>query len=163
MTQMNERDKSIRYGIPLSMNRRRDEERNEERLARARREERREELIREEREARRAAEGECERLRAEFEAERVLAAQRRVAELEAIAEHVDEALDRLGDQFEARIMTFRNQIMDSAAARFASLERQINEIEGRPRSGFEFARERADASKVVDLPNPLHFKKRLDS
>jgi hypothetical protein len=161
MTHMNDRDQSIRYGIPLSMNRRRDDD-NEERLARARREERRAELMREEREARRAAENEVAQLRAELEAERVLAAQRREAELTAIAEHVDEALDKLGEQFEARIMGFRNQVMDNVAARFASLERQLNEIEGHAR-GFQFAREKVDASAVVDLPNPLRFKQRLDS
>jgi hypothetical protein len=137
-----------------------DVEKQEREFARQRREERRAELVREDREARKAAEGEVAQLRAEFEYWKEMQTDAVGA---AVAQFVDDAIEKLLARFEEHVLRTRCSIMDSTAARFASLERQIAVLEGRAKGEFEFARERADVSKVVDLPNPLRFKQRLDS
>jgi len=78
----------------------------------------------------------------------------------AIAEFVDETVDKLVDKFEAHSTRIRNAILDACESRFVALEMALKTAQSGAK-GFQFAREK-DAGEIVDLPNPLR-PPRLDS
>jgi hypothetical protein len=131
-----------------------DAERREREFAQARRER--------EREERRTVKAtDCARLRAEFDAWRAKQKEDRRQEMEAVAEFVEECMDKLIDRYEEDSKRARNALMDAVEARFTALEMQLKTLEGRAK-GFQFAREREDAGGIIGLPNPLP-PRRLES
>jgi hypothetical protein len=157
---MNERDRTIRHGIPLAdpdglAKWRADAERQEEEFAQARRK-----REREERGA--VATTDAARLRAELEAWRAKQTKVRQQEMAAVGEFIAECMDKVVDRFEEHSARMRNAIMDAIEARFTALEMQLRTAESRAKGAFQFAREKEDAGVIVDLPNPLR-PRQLDS